>query len=256
MTVGFYHSRSPGLAEVLQTALDYRISDLHTSMPGIVESYNEVTKRADIKPALKRSIIDINGHETVEDLPVIPNVPIMFQQAGGFFILFKIVKGTPVMLDFSERSLDRYLAGQGKVTDPVDLRTHDLSDAVAYLGCSPLSKCIKTIDNESLTLGADNNGAQIHIKDGGIIEITFAGGNVLKLTASGLATTATFGDGTMHVALAEPFMILWNAMLAAFMVHTHNIILPMPGTPTAVPNSPLSPWIPTITSTKIAVPNG
>src|SRR5207253_7611028 len=81
-------SRSPTLSEVLRVALDARLADLHVSLPGRVERYNPNTKLADVKPLLQSTIIDEEDNEQLVSLPVIPNVPVVFQGAGGFRVTF------------------------------------------------------------------------------------------------------------------------------------------------------------------------
>lgn len=244
------NQRTPELAEVLSTVMHHRIGDIHTGMPGKVVFYDPIKQKANIQPLLMRNIINIDGSETSEVLPILPNVPVMFPRAGGFFIKFPVIVGDYVWLSFGERSIDNYLAGPGTLTDPVDLRMHDLSDAVAFLGCGPFVKSIKEITNTDLVLGQDNQGAQIHIKDGGIVEIAFAAGNMLTIQSSGATATLQLGNGAVHVAIAEALQAMWGAQKTLYDAHIH----PTGVGPSGSPVVPCQTWNSAITSTSTSVP--
>lgn len=123
------NEEKPSLASLLQTAIDGRLCDVHTSMPGIVKSYDRATQTAKIQPALKRKYT--NG-ETV-DLPIINKVPIMFPRSKGKWVHFDLEEGDEVTLVFSERSLDVWKE-RGGIVSPDDPRKFHLSDAFAYPG--------------------------------------------------------------------------------------------------------------------------
>lgn len=156
-------SRTPDLAEVLRVAMDNRLADVHVALPGQIEKYDLTKQAADIKPLIKRAFLTAEGDEVLEALPVIPQVPIVFPRAGGFFITLPIKKGDLVTLLFCERSIDKYTQGKGKDTDPVDLRMHELIDAVAFPGFYPFSEALADAHADNLVIGKDG-GAQIHVK--------------------------------------------------------------------------------------------
>lgn len=114
------------LAEMLDAVLESRLLDVHTSIPGIVQSYDETTQTAVVQPAVRRAIDD-----TLETLPPIPNVPIAWPSAGGFLIHFPLAAGDGVMLVFSESAWGIYRSS-GAVSDPGDLTKHGLSYPVAF----------------------------------------------------------------------------------------------------------------------------
>ena len=155
-------------------------------------------------------------------------------------------------LIFGERSLDQYMSSTNQVVDPLDLRMHDLSDAVAIPGCSPVVRAIKSDDNESLTLGVEDNGAQIHIKNGGVIELNFAGGNMLTIQSQGSTATMTLGTGADHPVMATPTAAWWLTVLSAFLSHTHLF----GGVPTSGAQSPLPAWASSNASGRVGFPNG
>lgn len=251
------NTRSPSLEEVLRMATHQALFEVHTALPGKVEKYDEKTQKADVKPLLKRTVINDDGTELSESLPVISDVPVLFPRAGGFFISFPVQPGDFVLLVFCERSIDKFTAGTGGEVDPVDLRMHDLSDAVALPAFYPFSRPIKDANPDDLVLGQDAGGAQLAIKDGGKVEITFDKGNTLALEGMGAGAKLTLGDGAKHVAIVEALQALWGSLKTTLDIwggplgHTHG----GPGTPPAPPITTPA-WDPSIASSKVSIPNG
>jgi hypothetical protein len=147
--------------------------DLHTAMPGEIISYNRQTQKVKVKPLLKRLLLDQDGGEIVEPLPVINDVPLAVLRGGGFFITFPVKPGDKCTLLFSERSLDFYMEGDGSDTNPVDFRSHHLADAVC-LPCSlyptSLALAVADSDGDDLVLG-NEGGVKLHIKSDGTMHL-------------------------------------------------------------------------------------
>jgi hypothetical protein len=221
--------RSPRLEEVLRIALESRLADVHVALPGRVETYDDSEQTVDVKPLIKRNVIDINGNETVESLPVIRRVPVAFLRSSRFFISFPMEKGDHVMLIFSERSIDNYMTGDGSEVDPVDLRKHSLSDAVAYPGVYPDVKKLKNADASDMVLGKDD-GIRIHIRDDQV--------EVL--------------DGAIQqsVAVAEKLQALYTTLKTTFDTHVH----PTGTGPSGPTSTPFPAYDTDINSNKVKIP--
>lgn len=114
------------LAELLRTALDSRLLDLHTAMPGTIVSYDASTQTATVQPGIRRSLDD-----TLETLPSIPNVPIAWPAGGGMGLKFQLSAGDSVMLVFSEASFSTWRTS-GQISDPSDESRHSLSYPLAF----------------------------------------------------------------------------------------------------------------------------
>lgn len=218
-------SRTPESDELLRLAIDSFLEDVHTCMPGKVESYDADKQKADVKPMLKRLIQHEDGQETVESLPVIPDVPVIFQRGGGFFQSFPLKKGDLVALHFAERSIDSYLSSSGADSDPGVFTRHDLTDAVAVPGLYPFNRAIKDISSANMVMGDDNGGIQIHLTPDGTMEV--------KLE----------GDSSDAVALGNVLKLFWDSIFVpVFNAHIHPTALGPSGT-SAVPAPPFDPNI-------------
>ena len=154
--------------ELLELVLDHRLGNLHTAMPGRVESYDAAAQTCDVLPQLKRQVPDGEGGYTTEALPVLSGVPVCFPRGGSFFLSFPLAKGDFVLVVFSERATGNWRQ-KGEASNPGDLRMHSLAGAVAIPGVYPTSGALDDADGTNLVLGKDGTAAaQIGITSSGI----------------------------------------------------------------------------------------
>lgn len=133
--------------------------DLHTAMPGIVDSYDPATQTAVVQPAIKRLFI---GQEPM-DLPLCVDVPVIFPGGGPFTLTFPLVKGDEGLLLFSERAIDFWFE-KGKTQEPSELRFHDLSDAFFLAGVQSKPRFLGSVSTSAIELrGRDPAGPKISL---------------------------------------------------------------------------------------------
>ena len=84
---------------------------VHTSLPGVVVSYDATTRRARVQPAVDH-LVSPEGNPNAEfgDLepmpnPIILDVPVIFPAGGGYTVHFPLLPDDPVLLLFSERDI-------------------------------------------------------------------------------------------------------------------------------------------------------
>jgi hypothetical protein len=124
--------------------------------------------------------------------------------------------GDPCLLIFSDRSLDSWLDRGGEV-DPIDLRRHHLSDAVAILGVRAKPQALPAVDQTVMVLGAS-------------------------------AGTADF------VALAAKVETALSILQVALDTHVHaSLGAPATAVPTKIPITTDPAWSPSPASTKVKV---
>ena len=126
----------PTDAEVIRDAINARLLDVWTATIGRVESYDPKTQTANILPVVRRPLQSADGHIGHEDLPVLPNVPVLQPRAGGFFVHLPLQAGDTVLVVFTADSFQMW-RNSGSVTNPGDLRRHSLSNAIAIPGVFP-----------------------------------------------------------------------------------------------------------------------
>lgn len=174
---------TPSLAQVLKDAIEGRLSEVNTTMPATIESYDDETGFADVSPCIQR-IYD--GETAPVDRPVIKNVPVVFPRGGGALIKFDLQEGDEVVLHFSQRSLDRWKTTGGKV-DPQDTRKFHISDCFATPGgtsmANPPAAATVTMAFTGLGVSISNAIGNFTFKDNG--DVSFDTGTVQGLFGSG-----------------------------------------------------------------------
>ncbi|CAG9173048.1 Gp138 family membrane-puncturing spike protein [Cupriavidus respiraculi] len=133
----------------LRQLIAAELAEVHTSLPGVIVSYDGTA--AVVRPALPKQLA--NGQ--ILAAPQIVQVPVCWpcgdmngQQA---LVTVPLKPGDAVMLSFSERALEGWLAGND--TAPDDPRQFDLSDAFATPMLRPGTAAADT-DNVSVQYGA------------------------------------------------------------------------------------------------------
>lgn len=165
------------LVGTLQTMVETALSGVNTSMPGVVVTYDKNTRRAAVRPSLPKQLADGRSLPA----PEIVEVPVIWTTAGGATITMPIRPGDGVLLHFSQRSTDGWLAGDNSAPD--DPRMFDLTDAFATPGLSATGSS----DPDNLVI--EFGGASIKITPDG--EIILEG---TKITHKAPLTESPAGD--------------------------------------------------------------
>lgn len=215
---------TPTLEDVIQAAIESRVAEIYTTLPGRIESYDATKQTANIKIMVQVPIENLNGDITLETLPTLFSVPVCFEQGGGFFQSFPVQQGDECAVHFSMRDLNEWRR-TGECVDPGDIRTHRISGAFAKMGLTRASRKLQSAHADNQVLGKDG-GITIHIKDG---EIALGSENP-----------------SYTVARAETVLQRLETIVTAFNNHTHTApggTTGMPGTPILTPQSVSSPTI-------------
>lgn len=189
--------------------------DFHTCLPGRVEKYDFKTQKATVKPLLKK----VYNDKSVLEMPVLPNVPVIFPRTKRSGVTFPLERGDGVLLLFTERALERWKLS-GDVSEPGDSRRFDLTDSVCIPGLFSFNQTNIASNNDDLEI--QHEGQKVTIKKNGDIELG-AGESLLSL-------------------VNETFLALYDS-------HTH-LYAPGPGAP--VPSgTPLPVSNPTNQTSKV-----
>jgi hypothetical protein len=154
--------RTPSAAEVLIEAIESRLIDVHTALPGKVISFDEETRTAEIKLEIKRMVEKEDGTFLGEELPILPDVRIVYPSSGDLSNLgsadpkslfyFPLRADDSVLVIFTEASIDQWRSKNGE-TEPGDARRFSLSGAFAI----PANLSNATSDLEDFFDGTDYN---------------------------------------------------------------------------------------------------
>jgi len=134
-------------SDIIGQAINFQLSGVNTCLPAEIISYDFTKQKASVQPLLKVKFTD----GTIDPMPIIENVPVIFPSSKDFHISFPLNEGDTVLLLFSQRSIDNWLSTGGEVV-PNDPRKFDLSDAIAIPGLRDFSQTSPAEDNTTFTL--------------------------------------------------------------------------------------------------------
>lgn len=117
-------------SELVGEAIAAALLEVHTSIPGIVQSYDATKGTVDVAPAVTRPLQHQDDSFTFETLPVIQNVRVEWPGGGGFELRFPLAPGDVVTLVFSEVDSSRF-EESGEVSPPAWYARHGLGAPVA-----------------------------------------------------------------------------------------------------------------------------
>lgn len=183
----------PSLDDAFDSIFASKFKDLKQGIPAIIVSYDKDTQRAKVQPLWKRTDVDYEGKDIVSDEPIINEVPVQFYRFGSYVITSKLKKDDTVLLKFTDRALETYLASDGKtLIIPSDVRMHDINDCY-------VTPCIPTEKNAIMNISDDD---EFVIRDlDGEVEIHLTSDKKIQIKC----TTVHLGslDASKALAVAE-----------------------------------------------------
>jgi hypothetical protein len=118
----------PSVIEDILDVVDGKIMAVNTAIPGAIAKY-ATSGKAEVQPLVKLKYAD----GAIITPPVITNVVVVQPRTAGGSLTLPIAVGDPVLLIFSQWSIDRW-ASEGTLVEAGDARHHSMSDAFAIPG--------------------------------------------------------------------------------------------------------------------------
>lgn len=156
-------TKTETIEDVLKTAIERGLLDVHTALPGKVVSFNPVKNTVSVEPMINQIMEDSSQQE----ITTLADVPVQFQRGGGFVLTFPIAQGDEGLIVFNERCIDGWWA-TGQKSIPLDFRMHDYSDAVFIPGISSVPKAIPNIFMQGAALRTEDDSTYIRLTNGKI----------------------------------------------------------------------------------------
>jgi hypothetical protein len=149
--------------ESLMRALTGWQTELWTALPGIVQSFDPVEMTVSVQPSIQAQIENKETGETSwVNLPILVDVPVVIQSAGGMSITIPIKKDDECLVVFSSRCIDSWWQ-QGGVQSQNEFRLHDLSDGFAFIGPKSVPNAISNYSTTSLQIRNSSGAVKIDI---------------------------------------------------------------------------------------------
>lgn len=183
-------------------------------MPGRVQSYDPALQVADVVPLIRQQVPQPDGTYVMEELPIIPCVPVCVPRSGAAMVSLPIAAGDTGLLIICGPAIGHWRVGDGDVTDPGDLRRFHLSHAVFLpVGLVPRSKALRNtaaagetplhpVVPNGMVLGFDTDaGARIMLRADGAMERATGGSTVERVDPNGVVNLGAAAPASF-VALA------------------------------------------------------
>lgn len=154
--------------------------DLRVAQPGIVQSFDSAKQTAVVKLVTREKIIK-QGVTVDEEISPLLDVPICIPRAGGFSLLLPVQAGDECLVIFTDMCYDAWFQSSG-VQNQLNRRRHDLSNAIAILGCWSQPRVLPSYPTASAQLRNDTGTC--------IVEVTPDHVNVTAPTVNVAGSTA------------------------------------------------------------------
>jgi len=168
--------RIDDLRVAITAALDGRQSQIWTSLPATIISYDASTLTAQVQPTI---LIQWNnpltgGAELIQ-MPPISDCPVIFPQGGGYLLTFPIMPGDECLVNFASRCIDGWW-DTGLISPQGDLRMHDLSDGFVTVGPRSRQKAqnLTGVSTSKVQLRTEDGNSYLEIGTGGEVKIKSA----------------------------------------------------------------------------------
>lgn len=156
--------RAPSPQEAIHRNNDKVAATIRVAIPAEVIDWNPEKMTITARPLIRERIVDrATGSLQWTEIPLIPDVPVAFPQAGGFALTFPIAEGDEVLLVFNDLQIDNWWASGG-VQNWNDRRRHDLSDAIAIPGPCSVPQVIPDISSEATELRSKDGVTKVRVE--------------------------------------------------------------------------------------------
>lgn len=170
---------------------------INCARPGIIEAFDAANQTATVQIAQQMiTSIAQDGTKTFQPFSPLHGVPVIFPSGGGFTLTFPIAVGDECLIVFNDREIDNWFLSGGAQSVPTTLRTHDMSDAVCYVGLRSAPRALGDVSTGTAQLRSNDGTTYVEIAGGGIV-------NVVAPTQINLVSPAVVITGTLNVENSE-----------------------------------------------------
>lgn len=141
--------------EAIETMVEAKINEVHTSEPCTVVSVDFEKQTAVLQPVNKTLVRKPDGTAEWVLKPQIPDVPIQFPHGGGSSTTYPMKPGDEVLASMASRSQDVWQQNGGE-QQIVDARVHDLSNAFCMIGFRSNPKALPAVSSISSQVRSDD----------------------------------------------------------------------------------------------------
>lgn len=183
--------------EMLRVAIDGMLSQVWTSLPGYIVSYDASSNTATIQLGVKGELVTADQRKQAVNYPLLQDVPVEFPHGGGCTLTFPIKAGDECWVSFACRAIGAWKKSGG-VQPANDPRMHDLSDAVCRVGPRSQANNISGISTAHAQLRSDDGSTYVDLDPSGqVVNIVAPGGATIQAPTLHLIGCALTVDKTV-----------------------------------------------------------
>lgn len=148
------------MTDAIRFAFSKMVSEMWVCIPGIIESYDQSSKRCTVRPAI--NILMKDG--SIETPAAIKNVPVEWPSGGGFTILAPLPAGEPVEIHFSQRGITQFKESFAQ-SDPGN-GMFAKEDAIVRAGFG--SKSVTPATANGMSMQSEDGANYLYVENGQI----------------------------------------------------------------------------------------
>jgi Phage protein Gp138 N-terminal domain len=184
--------RYPNLYSYVQATITSALAETWVALPGILQSFNAADCTAAVQVAILMQSRDKNNEWTdITPSPTIPKAVVQFPGNKDYIFTFPLTKGDEGLLVFADRCIDAWWQNGG-VRSQMDIRQHDLTDAIFIPGIRSLGNVPANINGSAAEFRTFSGNTKIAFSDAAGIVLT---GNVSVTGALTATQNITAGQG-------------------------------------------------------------
>jgi hypothetical protein len=201
------------LASLLKDSFNSFVKQIQIGLPCKITKFDKEMMRADVQPFLKQSYTSDDDTTTETQYPIIPNIPVMFINAGDYYIRPPYKIGDMVWVGFSSRNIDTSLDEYSRV-EAEALFSMENACVLGSIVSNKFTPPTEFTTEDGLIIGEKNGNSYI-VFEADNVTFKFIGGTIeTKFDSQGMSYGTT--GSTLHT----------------LQLHTH---------PTGGPGAPTSP---------------
>lgn len=158
--------RIEDFTEMLNAALAAFRSELWTSAPGIVQSFDAATQTCSVQLSIRSLARQQAGAVESLALPLLVDCPVQFPAGGNCTLTFPVKSGDECLVVFAARSVDGWWQSGG-VQEQAETRTHSLSDGFVLLGFRSQPRALSGVSTTTTQLRSDDGDTYVDLDPAG-----------------------------------------------------------------------------------------
>lgn len=226
--------RMPSLGELITAAVDKAKSQMVTSLPAKVVSYDAAKQTIKAQITVKAYIQQEDGSTKAVDYPLLEDVPVQFPGGGDQVMTFPVKAGDEVLISFASRSVDSWQQSGGDQA-PQDAGMNNLSSGFAQLGfrSQPSAAKLKDVSTDAVEMRSVDGKTRVSVSQEGGMSVA-TNKSVSVTAAQGVTMSGGTGDINFIGKLKVSGEIELNGIKLS--EHKHTGVQPGGGTSTGPTN--------------------